>query len=84
MNTAERIYDEVKRLPEPLAEQVLDFVFFLEQRRAKLGDAAPLGEFDAGEIRRRALAAQRHFPPMDRAVLDEEFTAIRREWDRRS
>ncbi|MBF0183214.1 MAG: hypothetical protein HQM06_02330 [Magnetococcales bacterium] len=32
MNTTERIYAEVKRLPEELADQVLDFVLFLEQR----------------------------------------------------
>ena len=32
MNTVERIYDEVKRLPDDLADRVLDFVLFLEQR----------------------------------------------------
>ncbi|MBF0142011.1 MAG: DUF2281 domain-containing protein [Magnetococcales bacterium] len=32
MSTAERIYDEVKRLPDDLADRVLDFVLFLEQR----------------------------------------------------
>ena len=32
MSTAERIYQEVQRLPEPLAREVLDFVQFLEVR----------------------------------------------------
>ncbi|MBF0296071.1 MAG: hypothetical protein HQL96_12850 [Magnetococcales bacterium] len=32
MNTTQRIHDEVKRLPEDLADRVLDFVLFLEQR----------------------------------------------------
>ncbi|MBF0146767.1 MAG: hypothetical protein HQL84_10950 [Magnetococcales bacterium] len=34
MTTAERIYTEVKRLPEDLMDRVLDFVLFLEQRHA--------------------------------------------------
>ncbi|MBF0436856.1 MAG: hypothetical protein HQL77_16000 [Magnetococcales bacterium] len=34
MTTAERIYAEVKRLPEDLADRVLDFVLSLEQRHA--------------------------------------------------
>ncbi|MGH8472612.1 MAG: hypothetical protein ACREVJ_09215 [Gammaproteobacteria bacterium] len=33
MSTAERIYEQVKNLPEPLAREVLDFVGYL---RAKL------------------------------------------------
>jgi len=33
MSTAERIYEQVKDLPEPLAREVLDFVGYL---RAKL------------------------------------------------
>ena len=36
MRTAERIYNEVKHLPEEMTNQVLDFVLFLEQRH-KLG-----------------------------------------------
>ena len=32
MSTAERIYQEVQRMPEPLAKEVLDFVQFLEHR----------------------------------------------------
>ncbi|MGH8611449.1 MAG: hypothetical protein ACREYF_05235 [Gammaproteobacteria bacterium] len=41
MNTAERIYEQVKGLPEPLAREVLDFVGYL---RAKLehGDVMAL------------------------------------------
>ncbi|MEO5371184.1 MAG: hypothetical protein H7833_14020 [Magnetococcus sp. DMHC-1] len=34
------------------------------------------------EIRQRALAAQAGFPKRDQEKLDEEFAAIRKEWDR--
>lgn len=34
MNTAERIYAEVKHIPEDLADRVLDYVLFLKQRHA--------------------------------------------------
>ncbi len=30
MSTAEKIYHEVKRLPEPLAREVLDFIEYIE------------------------------------------------------
>ncbi|ULQ46628.1 DUF2281 domain-containing protein [Flagellatimonas centrodinii] len=33
MTTADRIYESVKPLPEPLAQEVLDFVTFLKTRR---------------------------------------------------
>jgi hypothetical protein len=33
MSTAKRIYDSVKPLPEPLAQEVLDFVTFIKTRR---------------------------------------------------
>lgn len=36
MSTAERIYDSVKPLPEPLAQEVLDFIAFIKARRAGL------------------------------------------------
>ncbi len=32
MGIAERIYEQVKALPEPLAREVLDFVAFLRER----------------------------------------------------
>ncbi len=35
MSTAERIYDEVRTLPEPDAREVLDFVAILKARRAQ-------------------------------------------------
>jgi hypothetical protein len=31
-STADRIFDQVSRLPEPLAQEVLDFVGYLEIR----------------------------------------------------
>jgi len=30
MSLAEKVYEEVRRLPEPLAKEVLDFVEYLE------------------------------------------------------
>lgn len=35
MNTAELIYEKAKQLPEPAANQVLDFISFIEQKEAK-------------------------------------------------
>ncbi|MBF0107644.1 MAG: hypothetical protein HQL76_00515 [Magnetococcales bacterium] len=49
MTTAERIYVEVKRLPEALADRVLDFVLFLEQRYA-VGQAVQEAERGQGDI----------------------------------
>jgi|PlaIllAssembly_1097288.scaffolds.fasta_scaffold543503_2 hypothetical protein len=31
-STADRIFDQVSRLPEPLAQEVLDFIGYLEVR----------------------------------------------------
>jgi len=32
MNIAEKIYEEARRLPEPLAREVLDFIGYIEAR----------------------------------------------------
>lgn len=43
MNTAEKIYENVKMLPEPAVQEVLDFVEFLKNRLAqtkKYGDTS--------------------------------------------
>jgi hypothetical protein len=45
MTIADKVYEQVKALPEPLAREVLDFVAFLRQRQ------------DGGE-RRDLMAAQ--------------------------
>jgi hypothetical protein len=37
MSTAERVYEEVRTLPEDLAREVLDFVEFLKTRRVQAG-----------------------------------------------
>ena len=81
MTTAERIYTEVKRLPEDLADRVLDFVLFLEQRPLP-ADQKPNQESHASEIRRLAEAAQRSFPAMGREEAAREAAALRGEWDR--
>lgn len=38
MTTAERIYKAVRPLPEPLAQEVLDFVEFLSDRYERFDD----------------------------------------------
>jgi len=35
MTTADKVYEQVKALPEPLAREVLDFVAFLRERRER-------------------------------------------------
>lgn len=50
MGYAEKIYERVKLLPDPVAEEVLDFAEFVAARRAD--EAAPVGE--AGFSHRRA------------------------------
>ena len=39
MNTAERIYDQVRSLPEPEAREVLDYVARLKAKRQVDGEA---------------------------------------------
>ncbi|MBF0632540.1 MAG: DUF2281 domain-containing protein [Magnetococcales bacterium] len=81
MTTAERIYAEVKRLPEDLVDRVLDFVLFLEQRHVP-AELMSNQESNASEIRRLAEAAQRSFPLLERDESAREAFALRREWDR--
>lgn len=81
MTTAERIYAEVQRLPEELADQVLDFILFLEQRHLPT-EQMPSQESRASEIRRLAEAAQRSFPRLEREESAREALALRAEWDR--
>ncbi|MBF0419837.1 MAG: DUF2281 domain-containing protein [Magnetococcales bacterium] len=81
MNTAERIYAEIKRLPEDLVDRVLDFVLFLEQRHL-LTDQMPNQESHASEIRRLAEAAQWSFPALGREEAAREAAALRGVWDR--
>lgn len=38
MNIAEKIYQEARRLPEPLSQEVLDFIEYLEAKHG-LADA---------------------------------------------
>jgi hypothetical protein len=38
MDTADRIYEEVRRLPEALAQEVLDFVGFIEAKHLSGSD----------------------------------------------
>ncbi|MBF0109993.1 MAG: DUF2281 domain-containing protein [Magnetococcales bacterium] len=81
MTTAERIYAEVKRLPEDLVDRVLDFVLFLEQRHVP-AEQTPNQTNDASEIRRLAEAARKSFPLLERKESAREAFALREEWDR--
>jgi len=56
MGYAEKIYERVKLLPDPVAEEVLDFAEFLAARRA--GEAAPV---DEQELERRRAEIKRVF-----------------------
>lgn len=33
MNTAEQIFEQVKKLPEPVARKVLDFIGYLQEKQ---------------------------------------------------
>jgi len=48
MNTAEKIFEEVRTLPESVAREVLDFVGYLKAKRAEHPkvEAADMSEFD--------------------------------------
>lgn len=48
MKIAERIYAEVNRLPENIANEVLDFTLFLAKRHARdqTGKKSNLGQWD--------------------------------------
>lgn len=40
MNTAEKIYQRVKTLPESTAKEIMDFIEFLESKQRRLGSKA--------------------------------------------
>ena len=85
MNTAERIYAGVKRMPEGIARQVLDFVVFLEKRHLfqqedKKSDGSQ--EISTNQLERLVQAARESFPATGKRVRDQEFAAMRNEWDR--
>lgn len=76
MNTAEKIYEHVKVLPEPAAQEILDFVEFIGMKQNRFGMAAP----DLKRERLRSLRAARGIW-QNRDDLPE-FTELRREWER--
>ncbi|MBF0163491.1 MAG: hypothetical protein HQM01_03115 [Magnetococcales bacterium] len=84
MNTAERIYAEVKRMPEKEAHQVLEFIEAVKNQgviprrtlREQIDCISP------EELKEKALAAQAGFPRVDQEALAKEFAGMRDEWDR--
>lgn len=84
MNTAERIYTEVKRMPEEQAHQVLEFVEAVKQQSSIPGRTLRERIYcmSPEELKKKALAAQADFPRMDQEKLAKEFADMRDEWDR--
>lgn len=76
MNTAEKIYEHVKLLPEPAAREILDFVEFIGMKQNRSGMTAP----DLKKERLRSLRAVRGIWK-NRDDLPE-FTKLRHEWER--
>ncbi|HAT51256.1 MAG: hypothetical protein HQL07_04225 [Nitrospirae bacterium] len=84
MNTAERIYTEVKRMPEEQAYQVLEFIEAVKKQSAIPGRSLPerIYRMSPEELEKKALAAQTGFPRMDQEKLAKDFADMRDEWDR--
>jgi hypothetical protein len=76
MNTAEKIYEQVKALPEPAAQEILDFVEFIGMKQNRSGTAA----LDLKAERLRALRTACGIW-QNRDDLPE-FPELRREWER--
>ena len=76
MNTAEKIYKQVRGLPEPAAREILDFVEFIGMKQSRSGMAA----LDLKTERLRSLRAACGIW-QNRDDLPE-FTELRREWER--
>ncbi len=86
MNTAERIYTEVKRMPEKEAHQVLEFIEAVKKQGAIPGKTLreQIYCMSPEELIQKALAAQASFPRVDQEELAKEFADMRNEWDRTS
>lgn len=76
MSTAEKIYEHVKALPEPVAQEILDFVEFVESRSLRtVTDASSIGS-DRLRRMRAACGVWR-----DRKDIPD-LRALRGEWER--
>ncbi|MBF0417605.1 MAG: hypothetical protein HQL86_05080 [Magnetococcales bacterium] len=84
MNTAERIYDEAKCLPEEQAHQVLVFIEAMKKQDLLPGSGLreKMDVISSETLRKKALAAQAIFPRVDREKMAQEFADMRNEWDR--
>ncbi len=84
MNTAERIYTEVKRMPEEQACQVLEFIEAVKKQGSIPGRTLRKGIdcMSPEELKKKALAVQAGFPKMGGEALAKEFAEMRDEWDR--
>ncbi len=76
MNTAEKIYKQVKALPEPAAREILDFVEFIGMKQNRSGMAA----LDLKTERLRSLRTACGIWKNRDDLPD--FTELRREWER--
>ncbi|MBF0152235.1 MAG: hypothetical protein HQL64_00615 [Magnetococcales bacterium] len=84
MNTAERIYAEIRRMPEEQAHQVLEFIEAVKKQGAipRRTLREQIDCMSPEELKEKALAAQASFPRMDQEELAKEFADMRKEWDR--
>lgn len=73
MSTAEKIYEHVKALPEPVAQEILAFVEFVEERSRRAGTLVK-----AERVRRMRAACGVW---RDRADIPD-LRALRSEWER--
>lgn len=76
MSTAEKIYQHVKALPEPVAQEVLDFVEFVESRSQRTGADTSIVRADRLRRMRSACGVWR-----DRDNIPD-LRALRSEWER--
>lgn len=76
MRTAEKIYQHVKAPPEPVAQEILDFVEFVEARSRRVGTDVSSAKADRLRRMRAARGVWR-----DRTDIPDQ-RVLRGEWER--
>ncbi len=75
MNTAEIIYEKSKALPEPFAQEVLDFIGYLENKALK-NSPFKKSDLDQGLGCAGYTGEPKSLKDMDQAIVDD----IRQQW----
>ena len=78
MNTAEIIYKKSKLLPEPIAQEVLDFIGYLEHKKLK-GSSFPPTDLEHGFGSIGYTGKAKSIEEMDQAIADE----LKQQWKNR-